>query len=137
MTNVSRAVLGFLNKVDDYKIYTDGEAWALFKVSAIGEAGGWVLLLYGIAAEHYHLYGFGYALPIGGTIHGMLFIAYLLIVISAYSSLGWPRWKALLGIMMSIVPIGTLALEQWESRQRRKSANQPIIGKILNKATRK
>jgi integral membrane protein len=117
------SIFKFLSKVDNHSIYTDAEAWMLFKVSAIAEAGGWVLLLYGIAAERYHWLGYGYALPIGGTIHGMLFIAYLLIVVTAYSDLGWPRWKALLGVMMSIAPIGTLVFEMWESHQRRKRAN--------------
>src|SRR5471030_2532043 len=101
-------IIKFLSTVDNHQIFTEPEAWVLFKVSAISEAFGWMLLLYGIAAEQYRLFGRGYALPIGGTIHGMLFIAYLLIVAAGYSSLGWPRWKALIGISMSIIPLGTL-----------------------------
>ena len=115
-----KTVLKFLKKVDHHQIFTDQEAWVLFKFSAIAEAFGWTLLIYGIAAEKFHLLGSSFALPVGGSIHGMLFIAYLLIVISAYSSLGWPRWKGLAAVTMSVIPLGTWAFEMREAHNRRK-----------------
>ena len=112
-------ILEFFKQTDNHMIFTDGEAWALFKFTAITEAFGWALLLYGIAADQFHLVAGSFALPIGGSIHGMFFIAYLLIVVTAYSSLGWPRWKALVALLMSIIPFGTLAFEMREAHIRR------------------
>jgi integral membrane protein len=125
-------ILKFLQKVDHHEIFTEQEAWVLFKVSAIAEAFGWTLLIYGIAAKRLHLFASSFALPIGGSIHGMLFIAYLLIVISAYSSLGWPRWKALLGVMMSVIPLGTWVFEMNEAHTRRKRSAAPSQKSIWN-----
>jgi integral membrane protein len=117
---VEVTILEFFQKVDNHQIFTDSEAWGLFKFTAIAEAFGWALLLYGIAADRFHLFASDWALPVGGSLHGMFFIAYLLIVVTAYSSLGWPRWKGLLALLMSIIPMGTLVFEMREAHTRRK-----------------
>ncbi|MDB5178840.1 MAG: hypothetical protein JWN01_783 [Patescibacteria group bacterium] len=78
------------------------------------------MLIYGILAEHYRLWGSGAALPLGGSIHGTLYIAYVIIVLATYSSLGWTRGRAIFGIMVSVVPYGTLVFEMWAAKKRQK-----------------
>jgi len=109
----------FLNKVDTKKLFVESDAWGLFKYSALSEVVGWSLLIYGIAAEKYGLPGASFMLAIGGSIHGMLFLAYIGILAATYSSLGWTRRRALIGFFVSALPYGTLFFEQWTSKQRR------------------
>jgi integral membrane protein len=106
------------------KLFSETEAWILFKFTAISEAFGWTLLLYGIAAVHYHLPGQVFMLPIGGSIHGILFLAYLGVVIAGFPSLGWSLRKAVLGVFLSVVPFATLVFESLEARKRNRRALQ-------------
>lgn len=101
------------------KLFQEPEAWALFKTTAIGEAAGWALLLYGIAARRYHMWGASFMLPVGGTIHGMIFLSYLGVVLAGFSSLDWTRRKAVLAIFLSIVPFATYVFEVWCAGVRR------------------
>lgn len=113
-------VLNFFKKIDNKKIFVEKDAWILFKYAALSEVVGWTLLVYGIVADRFMLFGSSYALPIGGSIHGMLFLAYLGILLATYSSLGWTRGRALIGIIISVVPYGTLGFELYAAHQRRK-----------------
>jgi integral membrane protein len=112
--------LTFLDKYEASKPFFEYEIWFLFKVAALSEAVGWTLLGYGVLAERYKLFGHGWAVNIGGSIHGMLFIAYLLIVMTGYGSLGWSRRKTLLALAASVVPYGTLVFEQWAAYYRKR-----------------
>ena len=104
-------VIQFLRTVDTKKLFVESDAWWLFKYSALSEVVGWTLLIYGIIAPYYHLPGFTFMLAIGGSIHGMLFIAYVGILAATYSSLEWTRGKALIGLFVSALPYGTLFFE--------------------------
>jgi integral membrane protein len=104
------------------KLFQEHEAWVLFKSTAIGEACGWSLLLYGIAAAHYHLPGATFMLPLGGSIHGMLFLAYLGVIMAGFTSLNWSWRKAGFAIFMSVVPFATWAFEAWCAARRRQEA---------------
>jgi integral membrane protein len=109
----------FLRKVDTIKLFSEAEAWNLFKYAAYGEAVGWTLLIYGILAAHFKFWASGVALAIGGSVHGTIFIAYLIIVLATYSSLGWTRGRAVVGIIISVIPYGTLGFELWVANKRR------------------
>jgi integral membrane protein len=100
------------------KLFSESEAWILFKFTAIGEGFGWSLLLYGIAAQHFHLPGEVFMLPVGGSIHGILFLGYLGVVIAGFPSLGWSLKKAAFGVFLSIVPFATLVFESREAHAR-------------------
>lgn len=110
--------LTFLDMYESYKPFREYEIWLLFKVAAFSEAFGWLLLIYGILAHQYHLYAHSWALAIGGSVHGMIFIAYLLLVLAGYSSLGWSRLRTLVAIIASVIPCGTVVFEQWAARRR-------------------
>jgi integral membrane protein len=116
--------LSFFKRIESIKLFTEKEAWYLFKFTAIGEAFGWTFLLYGIGSKRYKLPGYKFALPVGGSIHGFLFLAYLGIVISAYSSLDWSRAKGFLAILVSVVPYGSLVFEQYASAKRHETQKQ-------------
>ena len=109
--------MNIFQKIESYALFSEIEAWNLFKYAAFSEAFGWSLLLYGIAAKQYHLPGESFMLPIGGSLHGLFFLSYLLIIVLTYTSLGWPRIVGILGIFVSIIPFGTLLLEQWGARR--------------------
>ncbi|HUD11375.1 MAG TPA: DUF3817 domain-containing protein [Candidatus Saccharimonadia bacterium] len=119
------------------KLFSESEAWLLFKVTAIGEAGGWALLLYGIASQHYHLPGSLFMLPIGGSIHGIIFLGYLGVVIAGFPSLGWSLRKAAFAVFLSIVPFATLVFEMREERARdrltRTSFRRIAVNAIIRK----
>lgn len=104
------------------KLFQEHEAWVLFKVTAIGEACGWSLLLYGIAAPHYHLPGAIFMLPLGGSVHGLLFLAYLGVILAGFTSLNWSWRKAVFAICMSVIPFATWAFESWCAARRREGA---------------
>jgi len=111
--------LTWLDRYESYRPFEEYEIWFLFRWAAYGEAFGWALLLYGLGAQHFPgWFAHSWALAIGGSIHGMIFIAYLLLVLAGYSSLGWSRLKTFVAILVSITPGGTLVFEQWAARQR-------------------
>lgn len=110
-------MFALLRKFENARVFTDAEAWALFRAAAFGEAIGWTLLVVGIALEHAtgnHAY-----VAVAGRVHGMLFVAYMVAVVAFYPSLAWSRWKALFALALSVPPYGSLAFEQWAAWRRR------------------
>jgi len=112
------------DKLKTFKPFTEREAWVLFNAAAIGEAVGWTLLISGITIKHYNLPGHAAALQIAGQIHGLLFIFYLGIVITAFNSLNWSLRQTLVAVLVSVPPYGTLVFEQWAVRVRRRALRQ-------------
>ena len=99
-------------------IFTDTEAWFLFRTVAFLETFGWMCLLFGIyAASNDWPYGDSYV-AVGGTIHGLLFLAYNFIVIFAHRSLGWSIKKFVIALIVSNIPFGALVFEQYIARER-------------------
>lgn len=98
--------------------FTEEEAWLLFRIAAFGEAVGWTLLITGILIKHYLTPGNDTAVLIAGQIHGMIFFAYLIAALGLYPSLGWSRWRAIVSLLASVPPYGTLAVEQWAAHKR-------------------
>jgi integral membrane protein len=91
-------------------IISEREAWPLFKYSAIAEAFSWLLLLLGILIQ--------YLVPkddiwvaIGGSIHGLVFLAYFAAVVGLWRVLRFSLWTVIVAILVSVVPFGTLIFE--------------------------
>jgi integral membrane protein len=116
--------LPLLDAYEAQKPFREYEAWFLFKWSALSEVAGWTMLIYGILAEKFQWFGHGWAVNIGGSIHGILFIAYILIVITSYSSLGWSRRKTVVALAICNFPYGTLVFEQYAAYRRKRL--QPV-----------
>lgn len=52
-----------------------------------------------------------------GRLHGLAFLAYLMIAIVAGSRLRWPLWALLVAIFAAIPPLLTVPLEWWFKRR--------------------
>jgi integral membrane protein len=107
-----------------HKPFTEKQAWDLFRLAAFGEVLGWTLLISGIIIEKLNLPGSHIAVPIAGSIHGLLFMFYVGICIATYSSLGWSRRKFLIALIASTPPFGTLLYEIWAAQVREKTLRQ-------------
>ncbi|HEX7368344.1 MAG TPA: DUF3817 domain-containing protein [Candidatus Saccharimonadales bacterium] len=112
----------FLGYFEAARPFTEHEAWLLFRVAALAEAGGWTMLITGLALKQYVLHGNNVPVLIAGQIHGMIFFAYIIAALGLYPSLGWTRYKAIIAGLASVPPYGSLLFERWEARQRRHKA---------------
>lgn len=108
-----------IRKFESNQVFSADESWMLFKLCAFAEAIGWTLLIAGILISRFVLANNQMPIQIAGRIHGMLFLAYLLASIGLYPTLKWPRHKALIALLSSVPPYGSLVFEQWESNRRK------------------
>ena len=100
-------------------IFTDKEAWLLFRIAAFVETFGWTCLLIGIAAVTLKWpYAEAY-IAVGGSIHGILYLFYVFIVIFGHRSMKWSIWRFIFAELISVVPYGALVFEIWVSRRRK------------------
>ena len=103
-------------------VFTDDEAWFLFRWSAWLETFGWTCLIVGIVFQVAKWPGNSWLLAVGGSLHGLFVIAYMLIVFFAHRSFSrpWSVAKMLIAEAISVIPYGALAFELYEARQRKK-----------------
>lgn len=102
-------------------VFTDKEAWFLFRWSAILETVGWALLLVGILFQVMKWPGEEWLLPVGGSLHGTFVLGYMFIVFFAHRSFT-PRWstkRMLFAEAISVIPFGALAFEMWAAKRRK------------------
>jgi integral membrane protein len=112
----------YAKKIESARVFTDREAWNLFRLAAFGEAFGWTLLISGLAFTHYVTPGNNIAIDIAGQIHGTIFLVYIAAVVVLHPSLGWSPRRTLIAGLVSVPPYGTLVFEQWAAHQRHKEA---------------
>jgi integral membrane protein len=111
-----------LRKFESKSIFTENEAWMLFRLAAFGEAIGWTLLIFGIGWQKFAAGHSGIPVLLAGKIHGMLFLMYMLAAAGLYPALNWPRPKAFVALLASIPPYGSLIFERWSSFDRSNKA---------------
>ena len=109
-----------LKQYERTRLFTEGEAWMLYRLAAFAEAIGWTLLIAGILIERYITPGNNTAVLIAGNIHGTIFLAYFAAPLVLYPSLGWSRYKVIGAVITGVPPYGTLLFEIYAA-QRRKS----------------
>jgi integral membrane protein len=109
-------MLTLLRRFERNTIFTESEAWGLFRLSAIGEACGWSLLISGIILRS--IFHTNDPVIIAGQIHGMLFFCYAAASLGLYPNLRWSRKKAFIALLASVPPYGSLLFEQWASYKR-------------------
>jgi integral membrane protein len=100
-------------------IFTDKEAWFLFRSAAFLETFGWTVLIIGIIFSYNKWAGHDAVLAIAGSIHGIFYIAYLFIVIFGHRSMKWSVWRFVFAELISVVPYGALVFEIWVAHRRR------------------
>lgn len=101
-----------LSSFERRPLFTDYEAWSLFRLAALAEAVGWTLLIAGIIIKYGLLQGNDAPVKVAGSVHGMLFLFYAVIAFVTYPSLGWTRLHAIFGLAASVPPYGSLLFER-------------------------
>jgi integral membrane protein len=91
--------------------YSLKTAFGRFKAIAIAEGISYLLLL-GIAMPLKYYFGMPVAVRIAGSIHGFLFILYLVALMQAASNLKWPLTKILLAFFASVLPFAPFFVDK-------------------------
>ncbi len=106
-------MFSLIKKFENNRVFSEGEAWTLFRLAAIGEGCGWTLLISGILSTRFLVHGNNIPVLLAGQLHGMLFFLYALAALGLYPSLHWSRKRALVALIASVPPFGSLLFEQW------------------------
>lgn len=114
-------------------VFSEQEAWALFRIAAFAEAVGWTSLITGIVLEH--LTGSHAPVAVAGRIHGMLFLSYMVAAVGLYPNLKWNRWAGIIALAASVPPYGSLVFEQVagyvRSNQQARSYSRSVVFSAL------
>ena len=100
-------------------IFSDKEAWALFRIAAFAETFGWTCLIFAIVATKLEWPFADTYIALGGSIHGIFYLFYVFIVIFAHRSMKWSIWRFIFAELISNVPYGALVFELWVARRRK------------------
>ena len=93
------------------KIYDAGvTALRQLRLVALAEGVSFLVLLF-VAMPLKYLAGQPLAVRVVGSIHGFLFVAFVLVLVWASVARGWPFRRSLLAFVASIVPFGTFAFD--------------------------
>jgi len=117
-------ILAVIRRFEHNRLFTEDEGWMLFRIAAYAEAFGWTLLITGIAIERYLIPGNTIPVQIAGQIHGTLFLGYALAALGLYPTLRWSRKPALVALLASVPPYGSLLFELWACSSRQQSQFQ-------------
>ena len=82
-----------------------------FRLIALTEGISYIVLLF-IAMPLKYFAGFPDAVKYTGWVHGLLFMLYLLGLVSAKINLNWSFKKALIAFLASLIPFATFILER-------------------------
>ena len=88
----------------------------MFSIVAFVEAGTWTGLLIGMFLK-YVTRTTELGVQIFGMAHGIAFLVYLIVTITAAVILRWRWWIALLAVLAAIPPLVTIPLEIWLARR--------------------
>lgn len=100
-----------------------------FRTVAIAEACSWLGLLIAMFFKYVVVLG-GTGVTIFGSIHGALFVAYLVVTVLAARTFGWRGRTLVFALLASIPPLFTLWFERWAVRTGRLGAAQgPAIAR--------
>lgn len=89
-----------------------------FRYLAVAEAISFLLLL-GVAVPLKAAGVTEWGVHIMGSVHGLLFIAYLAFAVSLARPAGWTAWQLLWILAASIIPFGGFAVDWWLLRRYR------------------
>lgn len=87
-----------------------GTTLGRFRLVALAE-GLSTLALFGVAMPLKYLADMPMAVRIVGTLHGVLFVSYVVVWIAAWIVQRWSAPKALLGLGLSVVPFGAFVFD--------------------------
>lgn len=84
----------------------------VFQITAIAEAFTWTGLLAGMFLK-YMTETTELGVEFFGWLHGMTFIAYLVVTLVTAVALRWRWWVAVVAILAAIPPLTTILAERW------------------------
>lgn len=103
--------------------FTDKEAWWIYRLGAILETIGWILLISAIIYRRFNLPYDDAFVSVAGRTHGIFFVAYFGAVIATARSMGWGIWRFAAALIAGMPPFTSIIFEQAMSIQRKR---QPV-----------
>lgn len=88
------------------------QKWQWFLKIGTAEAISFLLLI-GIAMPLKYIANFPLAVSVVGMAHGLLFIAYLIMIHICRITFGWSLTTAAFGAIASVLPFGPWVFERW------------------------
>lgn len=85
-----------------------------FRYVALLEATSFLLLLVGSYVKHFHDDAIG--VTVLGPIHGLLFVAYVVIALAIRDAMGWNGKTTLLILLGAVLPFGGYFVDRWLER---------------------
>jgi integral membrane protein len=82
-----------------------------FRIVALAEATSFLLLLGASYAKHVHDQGAG--VSILGPLHGLLFVAYVILAIQAATDAGWSLRTTTWILIGAVAPFGGFVVDRW------------------------
>ncbi|BDZ58180.1 DUF3817 domain-containing protein [Barrientosiimonas endolithica] len=95
---------------------TTARARTVFRVVAFAEALSWLGLLIGMFFKYVTDSG-ELGVQIFGPIHGVIFVAYVLVCLGVFRTFGWSAKVLLIALASSIPPFATAIFEMWADRR--------------------
>lgn len=83
-----------------------------FRLVAIAEAISWAGLLIGMLVK-YVVADSEVGVQIFGPVHGVIFIAYVVVAFATWAALRWSTAVGVLAVLAGIPPFGTVIFERW------------------------
>lgn len=100
--------------------FSDADAWMLFRLAAIVEAVGWTLLISAIVSRRLGMPGADIAVSMAGTVHGVFFLVFFVILLVTARSMEWGPWRLGSGLIAGNIPYASIAFERLMTWHRRK-----------------
>ena len=85
-----------------------------FRAVAVAEAISWAGLLIGMFFKY--VLGNAVGVHIFGSVHGVVFIAYVVLSLLARRALRWDNRTTVWALVASIPPFGSVVFERWATR---------------------
>ncbi|MGE0026088.1 MAG: DUF3817 domain-containing protein [Thermoleophilia bacterium] len=89
-----------------------------FTAVAIAEAVSWAGLLIGMFFK-YVVIGHEIGVQVFGPVHGVIFMAYVLVTLATWGALRWSTGTGVLAVLASVPPFGSWVFERWAVRNGR------------------
>lgn len=101
-------------------LFTDKEAWGVFRFWAVLEAVTWTMLIGAIIYRWLGLPEAPSVISFAGHLHGIAFMFYFLFVLLLARSMGWRFFRVGSAILAGMPPYGTIVFEKTMAYHRKK-----------------
>lgn len=113
----------------------------LYRIFAIAEMITWTLLILGMIGKY--AFGLDWAVTVGGSIHGFVFLSYAVIAVFIGVNQRWNFGRIAFAVLTAIVPYATVPFDHWLVRKghlegdwRREAGDHPSDENFINRMLR-